>query len=405
MPNEPKKIARRGREVAMRIMRFDRGRDPKLLKRKYKLMCDSPLAFLRGSLPLFYEDLPRHPLLRAAPAAWSCGDLHLENFGTYKGDNRQVYFDVGDFDEAALAPCTWDPLRCATSILMGAKMLRLKRPARLELCRRFIDAYADALADGKSRWIERETTTGMIHELIDAARKRHRRDFLDERTVRKGRHRKLLIDGTRALPVAKADRKRIRRFMKKFAKERQDHKFFKPIDVARRIAGVGSLGVERYVVLVQGHGSPDSNHLIDLKQEPAAGIRSSLRLKQPRWKSEADRVVAVQKRVQAIAPAFLRAVRIDGRSFVVKELQPTSDKIYLARWGGKAKRLEQLFATMGEIVAWGQLRAAGRDGAAPPARMIAFGARRDWRRVLVELADHCSEKLLGDWKAFREVAR
>jgi len=403
MATKPRTMAGRGRDVAARIARFDRGRDPKLLKRKYRLMRDSPLAFARGTPALFYADLPRHPLLRSAPPAWSAGDLHLENFGTYKGDNRQVYFDAADFDEAALAPCTWDVLRCATSILVGAKMLRIKRPGRIELCRRFLDAYADALAAGKARWVERETASGMIHELIDSVRKRNRRDFLDERTVRKGRHRKLLIDGTRALAIAKADRKRIRRFMKKFAREHEDRRFFKPIDVARRIAGVGSLGVERYVVLVQGRGSPDNNHLIDLKRAGVPAVRSALRLKQPRWASEAERVVAVQTRVQAIAPAFLRAVRIDGRPFVVKELQPTSDKIYLARWGGKPKRLEQLFGTLGEIIAWGQLRSAGRDGSAPPARLIAFGARRDWRRVLLDLADRCSEALLRDWRAFREA--
>jgi uncharacterized protein (DUF2252 family) len=403
MAKKPRTTAGRGRDLAALMARYDRGRDPKLLKRKYKLMRDSPLAFLRGTAPLFYADLPRHPILRSAPAAWSTGDLHLENFGTYKGDNRQVYFDAADFDEAALAPCTWDLLRCAMSILVGAKMLRIKRPGRIELCRRLLDAYADALASGKARWVERETCNGMIHELIDAVRKRHRRDFLDERTVRKGRRRKLLIDGTRALPIAKVDRKRIRRFMKKFSKGQENRKFFKPIDVARRIAGVGSLGVERYVVLVQGYGSPDSNHLIDVKHAPAPAIRQALSLKQPRWRSEAERVVAVQRRVQAIAPAFLHAVRIDGRAFVVKELQPTSDKIYLARWGGKTKRLEQLFVTMGEIIAWGQLRSAGRDGSAPPARLIAFGARRDWRRGMLELADRCSESLLRDWRAFREA--
>ncbi|NJK53097.1 MAG: DUF2252 family protein, partial [Leptolyngbyaceae cyanobacterium SU_3_3] len=65
-------------------------------------------VFLRGSCHLFYEDLPTDSRLDAAPHTWICGDLHLQNFGSYKGDDRLVYFDINDFDEAALAPCTWD---------------------------------------------------------------------------------------------------------------------------------------------------------------------------------------------------------------------------------------------------------------------------------------------------------
>jgi uncharacterized protein (DUF2252 family) len=381
---------------------MDRGRDPELLKRKYRAMRDNAFAFLRGTAHLFYEHLPRHPLLRDAPAAWICGDLHLENVGTYKGDNRQVYFDVNDFDEAALAPCTWDPLRFAASILVGTKSLRIKRAARLALARRFIDAYGGALAAGKARWVERETATGMVRELIDTVRRRSRRDFLDERTVRKERKRKIVIDGSRALRAGGRQRKRITRFMKEFARRQRDRKFFRPIAVARRIAGLGSLGVERYVVLVRGSGSPDANYLIDLKHEPAPAIRPYLKLAQPHWKSEADRVVAAQRRVQAIAPAFLQAVRIEGKSFVMKELQPTSDKIYLANSGGKLKRLELLFDTVGEIVAWDQLRSSGREGSAAADRLIAFGKAKRWRQELLRLAEEAGARVLADWKSFRK---
>jgi uncharacterized protein (DUF2252 family) len=402
---KPTQANGRGADVLARIERFNRGRDPDLLKRKYRAMRANAFAFLHGTAHLFYENLPRHPLLRGAPAAWSCGDLHFENVGAYKGDNRQVYFDLNDFDEAALLPCTWDALRFATSILIGAKSLGLKRPARLELGRRFIDAYGNALAGGKARWVERETATGMIQELIDTVRRRARRDFLNERTDRKDRKRKLVIDGNRALRAPSRQRKRIARFMKDFAKSQEDRKFFRPVAVARRIAGLGSLGVERYVVLVRGKGSPDGNYLLDLKHEPAPAIRPHLRLRQPRWRSEADRVVAVQKRVQAIPPAYLRAVRIDGKSFVMKELQPTSDKIYLANWGGKRKRLEQLFETVGELLAWGQLRSSGREGSAACDALMAFGQARRWRGELLRLAEQADTKVLEDWKSFRRATR
>ena len=84
------------------------GRDPQLVNAKYKAMRQNAFVFLRGACLLFCESLPDSPVLTQAPRAWSCGDLHFENFGSYKADNRQVYFDINDYDEAALAPCTWD---------------------------------------------------------------------------------------------------------------------------------------------------------------------------------------------------------------------------------------------------------------------------------------------------------
>ncbi len=49
----------------------------------------------------------------------------MENFGSYKGDNRQVYFDINDFDEGALAPASWDLVRLLASIQCGADALRV----------------------------------------------------------------------------------------------------------------------------------------------------------------------------------------------------------------------------------------------------------------------------------------
>jgi len=106
-----------------RIANANQGRDPELLRRKYQVMHANAFAFLRGSAHLFYEDWPVGSPLDDAPLVWLCGDLHLENFGTYKGDNRLPYFDINDFDAGALAPCTWDITRFLTSVLVGAQTL------------------------------------------------------------------------------------------------------------------------------------------------------------------------------------------------------------------------------------------------------------------------------------------
>ncbi|MBY0375452.1 MAG: DUF2252 domain-containing protein, partial [Bryobacteraceae bacterium] len=70
--------------IAERLERIHQGREPERLRLKLARMAESPLAFLRGSPALFYGDWPRRDSLHRAPRAWLCGDLHLENFGTYR---------------------------------------------------------------------------------------------------------------------------------------------------------------------------------------------------------------------------------------------------------------------------------------------------------------------------------
>ena len=91
-------------DVISEIRTFNAGREVERLKLKYQKMRKDPFSFLRGSCHLFYKRLPEFRLFKSAPLVWVCGDLHLENFGSYKGNNRLTYFDLNDFDESALAP-------------------------------------------------------------------------------------------------------------------------------------------------------------------------------------------------------------------------------------------------------------------------------------------------------------
>lgn len=113
------------------ILAAHAGRAPQLLAIKWAKLRENPFAFFRGTAPLFYSawaklDLP------AAPTAWICGDAHLENVGSYKGDNRVPYFDLNDFDEACLAPAHWDLGRALTGLLLLGDSAR---------ARQFLEAY------------------------------------------------------------------------------------------------------------------------------------------------------------------------------------------------------------------------------------------------------------------------
>jgi uncharacterized protein (DUF2252 family) len=389
--------------VANRIWLFHKGRDPELVQRKYQAMRASPFVFLRGTCHLFYERLPSAKLLQNAPLSWLCGDLHLENFGSYKGDNRLVYFDLNDFDEAVLGPCTWDLLRLNTSVLVAAPTLGITRAQARGMCKSLTEAYVGALEDGKSRWIESETAQGVVKELLDGLSARKRTEFLERRTVLRRGRRRIEPDDQRILPVTVDQRVKVERFMARFAKKQLRPEFFRLLDVARRVAGTGSLGLERYLLLIEGKGSPDGNHLLDLKQVRPSALASSLHAKQPDWQTEAHRVVTIQRRMQAIPMAFLSPVAIGRRSYVLRALQPTEDRVALNRMGGDMTRLEDLAITFGQLVAWGQLRSSGHGGSATADSLTSYWRKSDRTQKLLQLADECAEAVHRDWAEFCEA--
>ncbi|SMG57962.1 DUF2252 domain-containing protein [Paraburkholderia susongensis] len=387
-------------DIAKTIASFNAGRDPERLAMKYKAMRGSPFVFLRGTCHLFYERLPRAKVLDDAPTVWICGDMHLENFGSYKGDNRLVYFDNNDFDEACLAPSPYELVRLLTSVLVGAADLKLSRAQALALCHTALDAYGAALAFGKSRWIEAELATGMVRDLFDALASRTRAAHLDRRTVLKGKTRVLKVDGKKALPVSDEQREAVTQFMQKLAASEPNPEFYRTLDVARRIAGTGSLGVDRYVILVEGKGSPDGNYLIDLKEALPSSVSPHVNVTQPKWRSEAQRVVDVQQRNQAVSQAFLRAVDFNKRPYVLRSLQPSEDRVALADWDGKLPRLEEVINSMAQLSAWAHLRSSGRQKSAITDDLIAFGNRRDWQLPLIDLATQCETQVAADWKTY-----
>ena len=387
-------------DVVQEISQFNAGRDPERLQLKYQRMRSDPFVFLRGTCHLFYQRMPKGGLFKSAPPVWSCGDLHLENFGSYKGDNRLAYFDMNDFDEGVLAPATWDLVRMLTSMQVGAKSLGLKPGDALVLCDSFLDSYGAALMTGKAYWVEPQTAHGLVGSLLDGLRDRRRADFLNVRTQLKSRKRTFKPDRNRVLPVDAAQREKVITFMDGFSRTQANPEFFQVLDVARRIAGTGSLGVDRYAILVHGKGSPDGNYLLDLKEAQPSSLAPYLKVKQPRWTSQAHRVVEVQHRMQAVSMAFLQPVSIDHTSYVLRALQPTEDRVSIdgARQtlGEKGKAI----AAMGGIAAWGQLRSSGRQGSATADELIEFASGKKWKRKLLEASKALAEQTMQDAATF-----
>ena len=390
-------------DVVSRIARYNAGREPERLALKYDAMRREPFAFFRGTAHLFWEDWhARHGAQSEAPLVWGTGDLHLENVGSFRGDNRLVYFDLNDFDEGARLPASWEIARFITSVHVAAKSLGVPRGAARELAASFVTAYAEGLADGKARWVERAIATGMVKELLETVKGRSRESLLDARTTLRRGRRALRVDGRKVLPIDKRDRAAVTRAIEQLARAEPKPRFFEVLDVGRRVAGTASLGLERYVILVRGSGSPDGNWLLDLKEAHPSPLAALV--PQPTcWPDEAERVIGIQHRMQAICPALLRSIHMGDKSYVLRELQPTEDRLALEHWHGKLRRLHKVMITIGHLVAWAQLRSASRDGAAVSDELIAFGKEKSWHRELLREAEAYAGVAQRDWRQFKRA--
>ena len=386
--------------VLDRIRAANAGRDPERLRRKYREhMRTTRAGFFRGTCHLMWEDWSPPAALSDAPSTWSCGDLHFENLGAYKGSTRVPYFDLTDFDEGALAPASCDVTRFATSILVAAQ--DRKTDAGIPLARLFVDTYAEVLGGGKARWVERETATGPVRALLRTVRDRRRRTLLDERTKLKAGQRTIRVDGKKALPLGDGERDRVVAILARIARSHPRQHFFDVIDAARRIAGNGSLGVPRWVVLVQGRGSPDRNYLLDLKLARASALAPYVDAAQPEWSCDAERVVSVQTLMQAVPPAHLAWVRAGARSFVLRELQPQEDRLDLEAPGLRRKHFVAIATTMAKAIGWAHLRSSGQRGSANADALIAWGRDPRWRPRVLDYAQSYAVRVDRDWREFR----
>ncbi len=126
---------------------------------------------------------------------------------------------------------------------------------------------------------------------------------------------------------------------------------------------------------------------------------------QPTWVDEAQRVVAIQNRMQSVDHAFLHAVNLDGVPYILRGLQPSEDRVSMGDWGKKLHRLQDVAVTMGRIVAWDQLRASGRAGAACADALIDFAHRSDWTSELLATSRDLTASTCQQWTTFTAAWR
>ena len=136
-------------EVTEKILAFNQDRLPEMVQMKYRFMKENMYRFYRGTCHLFMEDMSVQTQVPPGPLTWISGDLHLENFGSFRSDNDQVYFDLNDFDEAILAPATWEIARLLTSIFIAFETLGIEEKRAQKMATLFVRSYSATLKKGK----------------------------------------------------------------------------------------------------------------------------------------------------------------------------------------------------------------------------------------------------------------
>ncbi|WP_158559298.1 DUF2252 domain-containing protein [Deminuibacter soli] len=386
-----------------RITAYNHNRVPELLALKYRFISEDPFRFFRGTCHLFYEDLAKQISWKDNTRAWICGDLHLENFGSYKGDNRVVYFDLNDFDEAIQAPVSWELVRLLTSIYIAGNQVGFDEQTAEVLCQDYLDTYLHVLKNGKALAVEKETAEGLLRFFLQQVKLRREKDFVQTRLTLKKDRVRLLIDNKKSMQVTPETRKKIIRQTDEWLQAHEPLSRYRTLDAAYRIAGTGSVGLQRYVLLVQDKKT-NRLRLLDLKQATPSSLQPYVLLPQPDWKNNAARIIAIQKRMQYVSPALLHEVKIDRMHFVLKELQPTSDRMNLALCKGKRGKLNTILSTMALLTASGQLRSAGRDGSGIADELIAFAdAGSRWKKTILQYAKQYAAQVMKDYASYKDA--
>ncbi|HTB52881.1 MAG TPA: DUF2252 family protein [Ferruginibacter sp.] len=386
--------------VTQKIYEYNKNRNKIFLDIKYQALKESPFRFYRGTCHLFFEHLSQNIPVKDPTKIWICGDLHIENYGTYKGDNGLVYFDMNDFDEAVLGPATWEVLRTMTSIYLASEELKLSSATADELVDCFFTTYLHTILKGKPMAFERDTTKGIIRSFITTVTKRKSKELLEGRLVENGTKKpELRIIKGHTMLVNGEVKKAVTHSVNKWCMENK-HKNWEVCDVAYRIAGTGSLGVNRFEILMY-YSKIKKYFLLDMKQAVSSSVKPFIKIKQPAWKNEAERVTSIQSYMQNVTPALLGTIIHEKMPYTIKKLQPTQDRMDLQLCNGRTKKFKEVIGAFAEITASAQLRSTGRAGSGTTDELITFYSKAgSWKKDLLKYSKQYAGQVKKDYQSY-----
>jgi uncharacterized protein (DUF2252 family) len=402
------------------LLETNRGRVPELVPIRHRRMLASPFAFMRGAAAIMAADLARTSV--SGIRVQACGDCHLMNFGAFGTAERQMNFDINDFDETLPAPWEWDLKRLAASFVVAGRESNLAdrdaigaAESAVRSYRKRIDLYAGKPA--LEVWYDHIDVEQAIAEMPPATGKRMSAAVAKARThtvaedcfpklveSRNGRPRikdnpPLIFHrarfgrmGLRAAAVAAF--KAYRSTLDDFQRVLIDR--FGLYDLAVKVVGAGSVGTLCMVMLFMA--SDQDPLFIQIKQanasvlEPYAG--KSI------YENHGKRIVMGQRLMQAAGDMMLgwTAGELGGRHFYLRQMHdmkfsPAPDEMGPAGLKSYAK-----------LCGWTLARAHARSG---DAAMIAgyLGSSDVFDRAMVKFATAYADQTEEDWRAMRRAAR
>jgi len=402
----------RGRADPLTILaEQDKSRLAELVPLRYGRMSRTPFTYLRGAAAVMASDLAAGARTRLRVEL--CGDAHLGNFRWYYAPDREQVFDLNDFDETLPGPFEWDVKRLAASITVAARangfsstQARAATRSAMRYYRKFI-AEASELSPldlyyyrfKSQAALERIETHGKTHRkwkeevLAKASRNNSLRAFDKLTDVVDGR-RIIVPDPpliVRADGVIDADEpdavgKFLDRYRQSLPLDRRmllDR--FSPVDIAKKVVGVGSVGTRCLIVLLEaGDGTP---LFLQFKQSVPSVLEAHLGVSA--FEQAGQRVVEGQRLIQATSDVLLGWARWQepgGQEidFYFRQLWDGKGKIDVEELG--PKRLAAYASLCGKALAF----AHARSGDAMMIRGY-IGDDKAFDGIMVEYADRYAD--------------
>jgi uncharacterized protein (DUF2252 family) len=366
-------------------------RVPELVPIRYGRMLVSPFTFYRGAAALMADDLatlPRTPLI-----AQLAGDAHLSNFGGFASPEREIVFDLNDFDETLPGPVEWDLKRLVASFAIAGRDRQFKRVFRRRLMTSVTRSYRQAMLEfaGMPRmavWYAKLTSRDLEErfaaELGDDQLATFRRSIEKARkkTSSKAfsRYSELGPDGRlrvvsqpplvvpleevfagAELELARAAvTQSVENYLATLPEDRRHLvEAYRPVGVARKVVGVGSVGTRCWIILMLAENDRLDDLVLQVKEANASVLEPYLGAS--RYAAHGRRVVEGQRLMQTVSDSLLGwsgFTAPDGadRDFYVRQM-----------WDGKVSAdlttmTPQAYQVYAQICGWTLARAHARSG-------------------------------------------
>jgi len=389
----------------------EKNRVAELVPVRHQRMAQSPFTFLRGAAAVMANDLAITPATGIIVQA--CGDAHLMNFGVYASPERDLLFDVNDFDETLPAPWEWDVKRLAASLVVAAQGNGFETDDCRGIATSAAASYrnqmhAFAEMTDMAVFYERLNAEAVLQTLDDAQERRTMRKSFktDAQRTSLQAYDKLCttVDGKVQIkddpPLITHEHvdgiedtfRAYRSTLHEDVELLLDH--YTMLDYARKVVGVGSVGTRCYIGAFQGSSARDVL-ILQIKEAQQSVLEPYTR--RSLYRNQGRRVVAGQRKMQAASDVFLGyCAGSDGRDYYWRQLRDMKGSADVA-----AMTVGEL-ASYGAACAWTlALAHANTGGRFQIAGYLGTGTVFDG--ALAEFALGYAEQNAADYGAFKQA--